>query len=160
MARHEKPLNTTYFPENIVRDAVGGCCHDLAYALHKRTGWPIALLLEYRPGTDGYDDQHLPKHVFCIAPNGQGVDAEGTHRICDMKTLYTDPFRKDRTLSLKVFTDEACLIRFISDIPDANYILPRAHGTAAAEASIRKSPNFLMLIQSLNHVPAGPVPGL
>jgi len=56
-----------------------GSCHRLAFALHQRTGWPLAGCgWRYWSGDDeeGYE---VPEHVFVIAPDDQGVDIYGKH---------------------------------------------------------------------------------
>jgi hypothetical protein len=62
-----------------------GFCDAFALALHRRTGWPLALLVGLYPDTDGFLDDdgnpedviEVPAHAVCLAP-GEGLLADVT----------------------------------------------------------------------------------
>jgi hypothetical protein len=141
-------FNTTYFPEDIVRDGVGGCCHDFAFALQQRTGWPL-LVLWKQPVIDEYTlfFKPWPVHIALRAPNGQAVDVEGPHAIDDLIDLYKA--LKEGTITWDVYPDLDAYTVAMAGAEYGDVMLPRSHGNEAAEKVIAASPTFLALIDTL-----------
>lgn len=67
-----------------------GDCHAFAVALARRTGWPLAALVDdgrrYTPGSD------FPTiaHVVVRSPDDRLLDVRGRHRLDDLKAQYPD----------------------------------------------------------------------
>lgn len=67
------------------RAFTAGQCHALALAVHERTGWPIAAIIEE-------DEEGLAQilHLGVIAPGDRFLDALGVHDPSDLVTGETD----------------------------------------------------------------------
>jgi hypothetical protein len=147
------PFDTRYFPEQTVRDAVGGCCHDFALALHRRTGWMLACIWKDQiPDRFTICSRPVPSHMFCIMPDGRGVDAEGVADISDILGRYDDQSRPNRQ-RLETYEDESAYREAVQRLEDedfdAHVLRPREHGIKAADAVIADSREFLELVDSL-----------
>lgn len=51
-----------------------GHCHNMAAALHERTGWPIVAFYDF---TENSDEDNV-KHFAVLSPNGHVVDGDGS----------------------------------------------------------------------------------
>jgi len=133
------PVRTEYFSEDIVRDAVGGCCHDFAFAVHRRTGWPIGCLWK-DPIVDEYTlSRHpMPIHLFCVTPDGRAVDAEG---LTDLAELPRHRIERHGT--------EAQWARVAEEEHYAARLAPREYRIEAAEKVIAGSDRFLALLEEM-----------
>jgi len=142
-----------YFDEATVRAAVGGCCHDFALALHRRTGWPVAAVWK-DPAGDRFTILFEPTavHVFCVAPGGLAVDAEGARDIADMARSFCPAHEDVARYRSEVHGDEAAWSEAASRAAEA--LMPRERGIAAAEAVIAASPAFLSLLAELAVAPS------
>lgn len=156
---HTEKFITDYFPENIVRDAVGGCCHDFAYAVHRRTGWQIGVLWR-TPIIDQYtiNPNSLAIHLFCIAPDGRAVDVEGANSFDYIHKVYDTDHEPER-YSIRTYNDEQEVTADF-DREDFMQLWPRDHGIEAADRVIDQSPAFLRLLENLKQKPKPPTPGL
>lgn len=138
-------FNTTYFDEETVRLGVGGCCHDFALAIHRRTGWTLACL--WREPSDHPKAlilDRMPMHVFCIMPDGRGVDIEGPDQVEAINKRFIG-WRTDDRHTLETYKSEAdyektMLGEFSSSV---HAMAPREHGIAGANKVINKSKQFL-----------------
>jgi len=143
-------VRTEYFPEDIVRDAVNGCCHDFAFAVHRRTGWPIACLWK-----DAIIDEYTlvrdpePVHVFCVTPDGRAIDAEGLTDLAGLPGVYCE-FEKDLPrYRVQRHGTEADWVKDIEEEHHASRLDPRDHRIAAAERVIAGSERFVALLDEL-----------
>ena len=140
------PLDTTYFMEHIVRDGVGRCAHDFAYALSEMTGWKIGVLWQEREKAS----RKIPVHIFCIAPNGQSVNVEGARSIDRLKEIYGDPyFRADRKLTFASYNTITDFTAAMANNTYANSLKPHNHSIATTRSIIAATPKFLQLIGTL-----------
>lgn len=142
-------LRTEYFPEEVVRDAVGGCCHDFALALHRRTGWPVAAVWK-DPVGDGHDISMDPRpvHVFCVEPGGRAVDAEGVADLEAARKAYCGHSPDIWRYRIEVHGDEAAWEAVTAD-GEAAALAPRERGIAGAGSVMDASEAFLALIDRL-----------
>lgn len=144
----ETSYDTTYFPEKIVRDGVSGCCHQIAYALHARTGWPIGVLWR-----DPVDDPRTicrepdPLHVFCLAPDGRAVDIEGARTPAAMIDRWRPSARRHKSLRIESYADIARYERAMNE--SQPMLIPSDFAVACADAELAKSAAFLELIAEL-----------
>ena len=140
--------DTTYFPESIVRDGVNGCCHQVAYALHARTGWPIGVLWR-----DPVDDGHMifrepePIHVFCLAPDGRAVDIEGARLQADLIARWRLSARRHKALRIEGYVDIAQYEHAMNE--SWPMLIPSAFAVRCADAELTKSETFLKLVAEL-----------
>lgn len=140
------PLDTTYFMEHIVRDGVGRCAHDFAYALNEITGWKIGVLWQDREKAS----RKIPVHIFCIAPNGQSVNVEGAKSIDRLKEIYGDPyFRADRKLTFASYNTIVDFSAAMANNTYAQSFRPHDHSIAATRSIIAATPKFLQLLATL-----------
>ena len=148
---------TDYFSGEIVRQATGGCCHDFAFALSRRTGWKVCGLWR-DPVIDRYTLSHRPAflHAFCLAPDGSAVDVEGVHTIDQLKTLYSE--KDARPLRLQIFESESGWTRAMEEAGYEWELALKDYKLAAAEKVIASSPKFLALIEELKHGPRPAAP--
>jgi hypothetical protein len=154
--RAEQPrYDTTYFPENIVRDGVCGCCHDFAVALHRKTKWPIAALWSVPlTGPKAMFHDPMPVHVFCVAPDGRCVDIEGAHAREELIERYT--LQADRPRRYELHGDEDAWAAACQRSRDemVQNMAPQSHRIKAATHVIAGSPEFLALVQTLKAIEA------
>ena len=157
----QTPVNTTYFPEDIVRNGINGCCHDFAFALHRQTCWKIGALWS-DPIIDKFTifTDPSPVHLFCYAPDGRPVDVEGPHRMKDFLTTWT---RTDRpvTMRLALYENEAAWVAAAEDNSMAQLLLPNDYKIENATACLKASDKFQSLIRTLQPAsrPQTPSPG-
>lgn len=143
-------LNDDFFPQSIVRDAVGGCCHDFAIALHRRTGWPLAAIWRH-PVNDGYalSTEPVPVHLFCIEPGGRAIDAEGLRNLATIRRAYARDAARLERLRVEIHGDETAWVAVAAEREEARCLAPCEHGIAAAEAVISGSEAFQALLERL-----------
>jgi len=141
---------TEYFDEETVRMAVGGCCHDFAIAVHRRTGWPIACIwLDPIRDEFSLSNEPAPLHVFCIAPNGQAVDVEGAEELDAAIARYCRCAEERSMARVEVHGAEQDWERVSLERSTAMSLRPREHGIEAADKVISDSQSFLELVRTL-----------
>jgi len=74
-----------------------GECHVLAVAIHRRTGWPMHVVLDQdeRWWEDPEDDDNwIPAvaHVYCVDPDGNAWDIEGVRPLSEVPSLASERF--------------------------------------------------------------------
>lgn len=151
MSIEKEKFNTTYFDEETVRLGIGGCCHDFAIALHRRKGWKLACLWQLpskHPNALIMD--RMPMHVFCILPDGRGIDIEGPDDIEAIKKRFIG-WRTDNEYQVETYLTEKAYEKVILDEPcgSTHTLAPREHGIAGAEKVIKESKKFLALLDEL-----------
>jgi hypothetical protein len=142
-------FDTTYFEESLVRDGVGGCCHDFALALHRRTGWPLVVVWK-QPVIDAFTICHKPSllHVALRAPDGRAVDIEGAHDVDAMVASYAAASRCEATWD--AYPDVDAYVAALDGAAFGDMMLPRERGIEAAERVIAAAPRFLALVAELS----------
>ena len=150
---------TDYFSEEIVKQATGGCCHDFAFALSRRTGWKVAGL--WRDAIiDKFTLNPNPAflHAFCLTPDGRAIDVEGVHSIDGVKKLYAG--KDARPLRVQIFADEAEWARAMDEADYEFELALKDYRLEAADKVISKSSKFLALVEQIKRGPqrGGPQP--
>lgn len=151
MPLEKEKFNTTYFDEETVRTAVGGCCHDFALAVHRRTGWKLACLWRLpskHPAAIVTD--RLPMHVFIILPDGRGLDVEGPDSVEAINKRFIG-WHTDYEYETETWATEKAYAETMLDehSSSSTRLPPREHGIAGAEKVIKKSKKFLALLTEL-----------
>lgn len=89
------------FDEDIVKRFTNELCPNLAYELHKLTGWTIAMVSSSPKGSIDY-----MAHVFVINSDGNAVDIVGLRSIEDLKDEWYFAYYFHRFWDLKEFERE------------------------------------------------------
>ena len=70
-----------------------GACPYFAIALHKLTGWPLAMLTDDAQSWEsgvGVEEYPFIAHVFVVTPDEKGLDIKGPRPLPAIKAEYHD----------------------------------------------------------------------
>lgn len=136
-----------YFPFDVVHAALNGGCGQWALALHRRTGWRLAILWEVpAPIRRALGTEPVPVHVFCLAPDGRAVDVEGAHELEALKRHTREFAPVTGRLELEAYASEA---QYDAAIAKARNLRADAGRIAEAARTMESSPAYRHLIGTI-----------
>jgi len=107
-------------PEDHLKRWGAGDCHVLTIALHRRTGWPIATLLDARICGGGYGEINqygFLVHSGVITPDGSFMDIYGVHDregLAAVEDRYLDEYDRPRWLGRDPVVPECDLLEVLT----------------------------------------------